>query len=106
MKILSKTIKIRLVILLSGAFILTSSNYSAQNFITLNSGKGKSKITISNSKNDFKIEYEGEIILSDDDSDIKHISRGGYIEIRKSSFGKRRKIVIENDGGKLVKNFM
>ena len=100
----SKSNKINVITFLV-AFIFSASNFSAQNSITINSNKGKSKISISNSRNDFKIEYDGEIILTDDDSDIKDISRGGYIEIKKSSFGKRRKIIIEKDGSKLVRKF-
>lgn len=89
------------LLVLAVVFIFSTSTFNAQNSITINN----SKISISNSKNDFKIEYEGEIILSDDDSDIKDISRGGYIEIKKSSFGKRRKIIIEKDGNELVRKY-
>lgn len=87
------------------AFILSPFNQIAQNSISFNSNKGKSKISISNSKNDFSIEYEGKISINDTDSDIVDISRGGYIEIKKSSFGKKRKIIIEKDGSKLVRKF-
>ena len=55
----------------------------------MNTSNGKSKIHFSTDNNrDFKIEYEGDIKISDDDKDIVAISRGGYIEIKKSSFGK------------------
>lgn len=91
------------LLVLAVVFIFSTSTFNAQNSITINNSK--SKISISNSKNDFKIEYEGEITLSDDDSDIKDISRGGYIEIKKSSFGKRRKIIIEKDGNELVRKY-
>jgi hypothetical protein len=86
-------------------FIVMPSKSLAQNSITINSSSRKSKISINNSRNDFKIEYEGEIIFSDDDSDIKDISRGGYIEIKKSSFGRSRRIIIEKEGGKLIRKF-
>jgi len=67
---------------------------------------GKSKIHITNNGKDFKIEYEGDITLSDDDKDIVAISRGGFIEIERSSFGNRRRIVIESDrSGNLIKKY-
>ena len=63
------------------------------------------KITIKNQTNDYKIEYEGEITTSDDDKDIVAISEGGFIEIKKSRFGKKRKITIEAEGDRLVKKY-
>ena len=93
-----------LITLIIGLFISTNGFY-AQNSISFNSNKGKSTIKISNDRTDFKVEYEGEITIADDDSDITNVSRGGYIEIKKSSFGKRRRLVIENDGGKLIRKF-
>ncbi|MDD7914250.1 hypothetical protein [Polaribacter ponticola] len=74
-------------------FIFSPINYFAQNSISFNSNNGRSKISISNNKNDFKIEYEGEITLNETDTDIIDISRGGYIEIKKSSFGKKEKLL-------------
>lgn len=86
-------------------FILSPINYFAQNSISFNSNNGRNKISISNNKNDFKIEYEGEITLNEIDSDIVDISKGGYIEIKKSSFGKKRKIIIEKEGNKLIRKY-
>ena len=93
-----------LMLFLVASFLLNPIQLFGQNSVSINS-KGKSKIHFSNNKTDFKIEYEGEITLTDDDKDIKHVSRGGYIEIKKSSFGKRRRIIIENDGGKLTRKY-
>ena len=68
---------------------------------------GKTTISIKNGfGNNFSIEYKGEIELSDDDSDIVSISRGGYMEIKKTAFGSRRKIVMEPDGSEnLIKKY-
>ncbi len=68
---------------------------------------GKTTISIKNGfGNNFFIEYKGEIELSDDDSDVVSISRGGYMEIKKTAFGSRRRIVMEPDAsGNLVKNY-
>lgn len=74
--------------------------------VNINSN-GKTTISISNGfGNKFSIEYEGDIELSDDDSDVVSISRGGYMEIKKSAFGNRRKVTIEPDNaGGLVKKY-
>jgi hypothetical protein len=77
----------------------SNSGYSITN-------DGKGKMQISTNGNDFKIEYEGDITLSDDDKDILSISNGGFIKIEKSSFGNRRRIVVESDSnGNLMKKY-
>ncbi len=54
----------------------------------------------------YKIEYEGDFELSDDDTDIVSISRGGYLEISKTTFGSKRRVLIENgSGGKLERTY-
>ena len=68
---------------------------------------GKTTVSIKNSygKN-FSMEYKGEIELADDDSDVISISRGGYMEIKRSAFGSRRRILIEPDGsGNLIRKY-
>ena len=60
---------------------------------------GKTTISIKNGfGNNFSIEYKGDIELSDDDSDVVSISQGGYMEIKKTAFGSRRRIFMEPDG--------
>ncbi|WP_442266393.1 hypothetical protein ACSIGC_01380 [Tenacibaculum sp. ZS6-P6] len=56
-------------------------------------------------KGKFHIEYEGDIEVSDDDKDIISISRDGFIEIKKTSFGKKRRLVIEAESGSLKKRY-
>ena len=102
--------KVTLTILLIISFLLNPTDLFSQTTITNNSistnfKNGVKTITVKNDRNDFKVEYEGDITLSDDDKDIIAISRGGFIEIRKSRFGKRRRITIESEGGKLVKKY-
>ena len=87
------------------SFLFISSEVLAQNSFSYHSDNGKHKISVKNSRNDFQIQYEGDITLTDDDKDIKSVSRGGYIEIKKSSFGRKRKIIIENDGGTIVRKY-
>ncbi len=59
--------------------------------------------------NNFKIGYDGEIILSDDDKAIIDIipgpNGGGFFEVEKLSFGKLRKVVIESEEGRLMKYY-
>ena len=54
----------------------------------------------------FDVKYRGELVISNDDKDITSISDGGFIEITKSSFGSKRKLVIESDrSGNLTKKY-
>ena len=75
--------------------------------VNVNSSSGKTTISIKNGfGNNFNIEYKGDIVLSDDDTDVVSISRGGYMEIKKSAFGNRRRILIEpDDSGRLIKKY-
>ena len=82
-----------------------TSVYLAQNSVIVNTDSGKREVSIRNVRNDFKIEYEGEILLSDDGTDIKNISSGGFLEIKKSSFGRSHKNVIEKEENTLVRKF-
>ncbi len=68
---------------------------------------GKTTISIKNGfGNNFSIEYKGDITLSDDDTDVVDISRGGYMDIKKSAFGNRRRIFMEPDNnGQLIKKY-
>lgn len=105
MRRITITRKINLLVLFLIAFMLIPSTYLAQNSVTVNGDTGKNKISIRNNRSNFKVKYEGEITLSDDDKDIQDISSGGYIEIKKSSFGRSRKIVIEKEGNTLIRKF-
>lgn len=92
-----------------------STTNSVTNSVTVNNGEsfshtknsenGVHKIHVKSKGDDFKVEFEGDITISKDDKDIIDISRGGYIEIKKSSFGRSRKIVIEATYGKLKKRY-
>ncbi len=96
-----KSIKKIFLVVITIIFLVGSSSILSQNSVSI-SHKFK---TNNSSKSNLKIEYEGDVTLSDDDKDIIAISSGGYIEIKKSSFGKRRRLVIENDGGELVRKY-
>lgn len=91
---------------IASAFLISPTNLYSQttvikgNFTTKNDD-GSHTITVKNDKHDFRIEYEGDISISDDDKEITAISKNGYIEIRKTRFGKRRRLFIESEGGSL-----
>ncbi|MEQ8470284.1 MAG: hypothetical protein RIC35_03825 [Marinoscillum sp.] len=77
----------------------------AQYSVNVSSHGGKSTYKINNVVGDYKVEYEGDFQLSDDDKDIVAISRGGYFEISKSSFGASRKVRIESEGGQMKRRY-
>jgi len=90
----------------SGIIGQTNTNKNSSYSINSSSRNGKSIIRIKNNGSQFNIEYEGEFTLSDDDKDIIAITNGGFFEIKKSSFGNRRRVLIESEGnGKLNKRY-
>lgn len=67
---------------------------------------GKTKIQYKSNGIGLKIEYEGDVTISDDEKDIIGLTKGGYFYIEKSAFGSKRKIKIETDRkGNLVKEY-
>ncbi|MFY7670956.1 hypothetical protein ACOSP6_07675 [Tenacibaculum sp. MEBiC06402] len=101
----AKTYIFRLLIAVF-SLLLTTNIYAQQTVVYSNNSKRVGNFSIDiKGKGDFKIEYEGDIVLSDDDKDIVSISRGGFIDIKKSSFGKKRRIVIEAESGTLKKRY-
>jgi len=90
-------------------FLLTGLSTNAQvRLFSFNFSNGdKTSIKYSKTGFDkFSLSYEGEITLSEDDKDIVAITDGGYIKIKKSVFGNKRKVVIESEGnGQLIKKY-
>ena len=67
---------------------------------------GKTTIKFNDWQKAYKIEFEGDFELSDDDKDITSVSRGGYFEISRAAFGSKRRVIIESDGrGNLTKEY-
>lgn len=89
------------------ALINPSLSQGQRRSTSVNVNNGKTTISIKNGfGNNFSVEYKGDIELSDDDTDVVSISRGGYMEIKKTAFGSRRKILIEPNGsGVLIKKY-
>lgn len=66
----------------------------------------KHKIKVKTPLTSFEIEYEGEIIISDNDQDIVGITDGGYFKVKKSAFGSKRRVEIDADrNGRLTKKY-
>ena len=106
------TTKMLLSYVLLAFMVFQPVNVSAQKSskksysINTSSKNGKSTIHVKDNGKDFKIEYEGEFTISNDDKDIVAISNGGFIEITKTSFGNRRRVVIESDrNGNLIRKY-
>lgn len=91
-------------------FLLNGSSVNAQRKSTsINvSDNGKTSISVKNNGfgNNFQVEFKGDITLSNDDTDVIAISDEGYMEIKKSAFGNRRRVFIEsNSSGQLTKKY-
>jgi hypothetical protein len=81
----------------------TSTSSSTSTSIS-NDGKTSTKTSVKNGRytyssntgsNQLELEYDGEVKFTDDDKAIKSISRGGYLKIKKTSFGERRELLAE-----------
>ena len=52
------------------------------------------------------LEYRGKIVFTDDDSDVKSISPGGFIKFSKRTFGTKRTIILEgNSNGTITREY-
>ena len=54
----------------------------------------------------FEVSHDGKIRVTDDDKDVKFISDGGYLEISKTTFGNRRRLLLEGiEDGKVIRRY-
>ena len=74
-----------------------SISTSRSNSTSISQKNGTYRYTSKQGNNGFEVEYEGKIEFTDDDRAIKSISRGGYIKIRKTSFGEKRELLAEGN---------
>jgi hypothetical protein len=49
-----------------------------------------------------ELEYRGKIIFTDDETDVKYISPGGFLRFSKRSFGNRRTIILEGQSNNKI----
>lgn len=73
--------------------------------VTVTRERGVYQHTNVKGRNSFKIEFKGDIEVTEDDKDIKSISRGGFIDISKTTFGNKRRILIEASSGGLERSY-
>lgn len=99
-------------ILAALCILLIPQSSLAQISVSVGNGKtqytrnGKTTIKFNDWQKAYKIEFEGDFELSDDDTDIISVSRGGYFEISRAAFGSKRRVIIESDGrGNLTKEY-
>ena len=91
---------------IQGTSAQTSVKTDSDSFLVdIKTKKGTKSFHLQGNQNDFKIEFKGTIVVSNDDRDVIGISRGGFLEIKKSSFGTKRRILIHNESGTLVKQY-
>ncbi len=70
------------------------------------SRNGRTTIKFNDWQKSYKIDFEGDFELSDNDEDIVSVSRGGYFEITRAAFGSKRRVIVESDSrGNLTKEY-
>lgn len=99
-----------LTYILACLLIMPVSELEAQNGTSYHIKNGlfsnENYIKIKSNGTSFNIKYEGDFTLSNDDKDVLTISEGGFLEITRSSFGNKRRILIEsNEGAKLSRKY-
>lgn len=91
----NRSLLMGIAIALLAVFLIAHEGF-AQRSSTSVSISGKShRISHKSGSQRLNVEYDGKIEFTDDDKAIKSISRGGYLFIRKTSFGNRREILAE-----------
>ena len=76
-------------------FVMVDEAYGQRSSTRISSNDGTYRYTHKSGSNRFEVEYDGKIEFTDDDKAIKSISRGGFLRIRKTSFGNRRELLAE-----------
>lgn len=77
--------------------VSTSRSVSSdgKGFTSISVNKGKYTYSSKLGSQQLELEYDGDVRFTDDDKAIKSISKGGYLKIRKTSFGERRELLAE-----------
>lgn len=77
------------------AMLVMVEDVKGQTSISVSRNGDKYQYSSKRGSNKLDIEYDGTVEFTDDDKSIKSISRGGYLRIRKTSFGNRRQVLAE-----------
>jgi len=104
-----RTLEMKRTHLITGIFVavfalLLSVNdvFAQSTSVSISNSNGVSRYQMKNGRQKLNIEYDGKIVFADDDKSIKSISRGGYLLVRKTSFGQRREILAEANSDNTV----
>lgn len=84
-----------IAVALLAMFVMVQEAHGQKNSTTISMNDGRYHFSQRSGGNKLEIEYDGKIEFADDDKSIKSISRGGYLKIRKTSFGNRREVLAE-----------
>lgn len=84
-----------IAVALLAMFVMAQEAQGQKNSTTISMNDGRYHFSQRSGGNKLDIEYDGKIEFADDDKSIKSISRGGYLKIRKTSFGNRREVLAE-----------
>lgn len=107
-----KNLAIGIGILAALCILFIPQTSLAQISVSVSNGKseysrnGRTTIKFNDWQKSYKIDFEGDFELSDNDEDIISVSRGGYFEITRAAFGSKRRVIIESDSrGNLTKEY-
>jgi len=88
------------------SMMILNETTAQNNYNHTKSHDGRHKTKVKTPFTSFEIEYEGEIIISDNDEDIVGITDGGFFKVKKSAFGSKRRVEINaNRNGQLTKKY-
>lgn len=95
-----------IAVALLAMFAMVQEAQGQKNSTTISMNDGRYHYSSRSGGNKLDIEYDGKIEFTEDDKSIKSISRGGYLKIRKVSFGNRREVLAEpNSDGTISYEF-
>ena len=95
-----QNLAIGLGILAALCILLIPQTSVAQISVSVSKGKteysrnGRTTIKFNDWQKSYKIDFEGDFELSDNDEDIISVSRGGYFEITRAAFGSKRRVTV------------
>jgi hypothetical protein len=91
--------------LFASLLILLTVQAKSQKYTAENAGGTRKVVYNRTSLSSFSVETRGKMEVTDDDRDIKSMSPDGYLEITKTVFGSKRKIVISPVSSGLKKEY-
>jgi len=84
------------------AMLVSTEALAQKTSVSIKNKNGVYSYSAKTGSQKLNVEYDGKIVFADDDRSVKSISRGGYLLVRKTSFGQRREILAEPDGDNVV----